>query len=61
MRRGILFSPSTSIEYMKADDELCFDIAADSGHESTGSDDEFQICEICNSEEVNFFGSVKHF
>jgi len=26
--------------------------AADSGGESNGSDDEFQICEICNSEEV---------
>lgn len=26
--------------------------AADSGNESTESDDEFQICEICNSEEV---------
>lgn len=56
-----MFLRSTSIESMKVDDELCFDIAADSGHESTGSDDEFQICEICNSEEVNFFGSVKHF
>ncbi|KAH9676922.1 protein FORGETTER 1 [Citrus sinensis] len=26
--------------------------AADSAHESTESDDEFQICEICNSEEL---------
>jgi len=26
--------------------------AADSGGKSNGSDDEFQICEICNSEEV---------
>lgn len=32
-----------------------FDNAADSGHESTESDDEFQICEICSSEEVNSF------
>lgn len=27
--------------------------AADSAHESTESDDEFQICDICYSEEVN--------
>lgn len=28
--------------------------AADSALESTDSDDEFQICEICNTEEVSF-------
>lgn len=32
--------------------------AADSGQESTESDDEFQICEICNSEEVISFDLV---
>lgn len=29
-------------------------VAAESDHESTESDEEFQICEICNSEEVIF-------
>lgn len=28
---------------------------ADSANESTESDDEFQICEICNTEEVKVF------
>lgn len=32
--------------------------AADIGNESTESDDEFQICDICNGEEVNYFESL---
>jgi len=31
--------------------------AADVGNESSESDDEFQICEICNGEEVNVLNS----
>lgn len=35
-----------------------FYFAADSGIESSESDDEFQICDICSGEEVNIFLDV---
>lgn len=35
-------------------------VSAESDLESTESDEEFQICEICNSEEVACFHSFLH-
>lgn len=30
-------------------------VAADSDHESTESDEDFYMCQICNTEEVTFY------
>lgn len=43
---------NSEILWFHLDSNLWMVNAADSANESTESDDEFQICEICNGEEV---------
>lgn len=64
--RHVLFyvwvkSSTTAILPLLLISNFCLINAADSAHESTESDDEFQICEICSSEEVIPFDMLRLF